>query len=79
MKNTTMKSFKTVIALVAVAVGSLLPLKAGAAGQSAADKTYRYLWSHYTGWEPWQDISDSGHHEKVGRQVRRQDQCPSDQ
>ena len=33
----------------------LLPLKAG-----AEDKTYRYLWSHYTGWEPWQYISDSG-------------------
>jgi NitT/TauT family transport system substrate-binding protein len=23
-------------------------------------KTYRYLWSHYTGWEPWQYIADSG-------------------
>ncbi len=60
MKITNMKLFNTVITLVAVAVGSLLPVKAGAAGQPAAEKTYRYLWSHYTGWEPWQYISDSG-------------------
>ena len=40
--------------------GALLPFKAGAADQNAAEKTYRYLWSHYTGWEPWQYISDSG-------------------
>jgi NitT/TauT family transport system substrate-binding protein len=55
-----MKLFNTVIALAAVAAGSLLPLNAGAAGQPATEKTYRYLWSHYTGWEPWQYISDSG-------------------
>jgi NitT/TauT family transport system substrate-binding protein len=55
-----MKLLKTIIALAAVAFGSLLPPNAGASDQSAADKTYRYLWSHYTGWEPWQYIADSG-------------------
>ena len=52
-----MNSFKTALSLVAVAIGSLLPLKAGAADPP---QTYRYLWSHYTGWEPWQYIADSG-------------------
>lgn len=27
---------------------------------SAAEKPYKFLWSHYTGWEPWQYIADSG-------------------
>src|SRR5271155_5603460 len=51
-----MKSLKTTIVLIALAGASLLPTKAGAAD----GKTYRYLWSHYTGWEPWQYIVDSG-------------------
>ncbi|HEY3863956.1 MAG TPA: putative urea ABC transporter substrate-binding protein [Verrucomicrobiae bacterium] len=51
-----MKSWKTLTALLALAGAALLPLRAGAEDQ----KTYRYLWSHYTGWEPWQYISDSG-------------------
>jgi len=41
--------------LLALAIGVVLTPKA-----VAADKTYRYLWSHYTGWEPWQYIADSG-------------------
>jgi NitT/TauT family transport system substrate-binding protein len=51
-----MKLFKSAMALAALAAACLLPLKAGAAD----GKTYRYLWSHYTGWEPWQYIADSG-------------------
>jgi NitT/TauT family transport system substrate-binding protein len=51
-----MKLLKTAMALIAMAGASLLPLKAGAADE----KPYRYLWSHYTGWEPWQYIADSG-------------------
>jgi len=50
-----MKLLKNVMVLAAVACGLLIP------GQvRGADTTYRYLWSHYTGWEPWQYISDSG-------------------
>jgi NitT/TauT family transport system substrate-binding protein len=30
------------------------------ASATAPTKTYKYLWSHYTGWETWQYISDSG-------------------
>jgi len=55
-----MKFLKTVFIVAAVVFGSLLPLKAGATDGGAGDKTYRYLWSHYTGWEPWQYIADSG-------------------
>ncbi len=28
--------------------------------QASTDKTYRYVWSHYTGWEPYQYMVDSG-------------------
>ena len=52
-----MKILKTALALLALAAG-LLPATARAA--DTAGKTYRYLWSHYTGWEPWQYIADSG-------------------
>jgi NitT/TauT family transport system substrate-binding protein len=45
--------------VAALALGTVLPQKAAGADASAA-KTYRYLWSHYTGWEPWQYIADSG-------------------
>jgi len=51
-----MKLLKSIIAIAVVSAACLLPTKAGAADQ----KTYHYLWSHYTGWEPWQYIADSG-------------------
>jgi len=50
-----MKKYINIIALAAV-LCSMSSLTASAADQ----KSYQYLWSHYTGWEPWQYISDSG-------------------
>jgi len=50
---------KKMLIIVAAAVAMLCyvtPAPVNAADQ----KTYKFLWSHYTGWEFWQFISDSG-------------------
>jgi NitT/TauT family transport system substrate-binding protein len=59
------KSFKLkfVFAIIAAAVmfcGS--PAKSADSTQASAvaGKAYKVAWSHYTGWEPWQYIQDSG-------------------
>lgn len=46
--------------LMLACVLSVFTSSAVAADKQAPGKTYRYVWSHYTGWEFWQYISDSG-------------------
>ena len=59
---------KKYISLLILAIISLIASTAVQAGE-----TYRYLWSHYTGWEFWQYIQDSGimkkHADKNGVKV----------
>ncbi|MFA6536058.1 MAG: putative urea ABC transporter substrate-binding protein [Candidatus Paceibacterota bacterium] len=59
---------KKYLSLLILTIISLVASTAVQAGE-----TYRYLWSHYTGWEPWQYISDSGimkkHADKHGVKV----------
>jgi len=54
-----MKKMLLTAMLVIVAIATCsVPMSASA--QAVPTKTYKYLWSHYTGWEPWQYIKDSG-------------------
>lgn len=48
--------FKTTFALLLATLISLC----GLVPQSQAEEIYRIAWSHYTGWEPWEYIRQSG-------------------
>ena len=58
MKKSLMAMCCAVITLVSMSF--MTPSFAADKPATPDQKTYRYLWSHYTGWEPWQYISDSG-------------------
>ena len=55
---------KIMFAILAALAICCLPMQSfgsmGGMDTAAATKTYRYVWSHYVLWEPWQYIADSG-------------------
>ena len=53
-----MKKIIQIIAVVALLIG--LGAKGAMAADNQTNKVYRYVWSHYTGWEPYQYMADSG-------------------
>jgi NitT/TauT family transport system substrate-binding protein len=61
------KKMLIMTALLAISALTIIAPSARSADTAAAsakpvnpNKTYRYLWSHYAGWELWQYLSDSG-------------------